>query len=547
VGYHSHVSSRASLLENAQSNLLTATQVLGRNFQVTIDAVSGDARMLAQLPSALISLQRNEKAQKSSLAATFTALMAVRPEYSQVRLISASQHGLELVRIDRDGAQLTPVDEAFLQEKAHHHYVFKSLNLAFGEVNLSDIRLNDEQGAHSALGQPTVRVATPILASDGVVKGVIVISLDLNTVFDRLKLNLPSPYEAYLSNHWGDFLIHPDSSQTFGFETGRRILIQNEFPLVTELIAEEKVNAVASLEGIELGSGSLVSAFVRLPFGDLSPNRFVILGLARPVQDVVRATQQTGWKTVQLMGLLAALALVLASVVSRVVTGALKSMVTAVGNFSRSQTISVLPSKRQDEIGLLARSLNEMQTTIVNNLRQLKESQQSLEHLAQHDALTGLPNRTLFNDRLSRAVTQARRDRTPAALLFVDLDGFKAVNDRQGHHMGDWLLASVATRMLGCVREADTIGRIGGDEFVVLLASIEQAQDAVLVAEKIRATLKKPFEGEGLTLHISASIGVAIFPEHGDSDMSLSRSADKAMYQSKARGGDCVVIATSAC
>jgi diguanylate cyclase (GGDEF)-like protein len=362
-----------------------------------------------------------------------------------------------------------------------------------------------------------------------------------------LKLNLPSPYEAYLSNHWGDFLIHPDSSQTFGFETGRRILIQNEFPLVTDLIAEEKVNAVASLEGIELGSGSLVSAFVRLPFGDLSPNRFVILGLARPVQDVVRATQQTGWKTVQLIGLLAALALVLASVVSRVVTGALKSMVTAVGNFSRSQTISVLPSKRQDEIGLLARSLNEMQTTIVNNLRQLKESQQSLEHLAQHDALTGLPNRTLFNDRLSRAVTQARRDRTPAALLFVDLDGFKAVNDRQGHHMGDWLLASVATRMLGCVREADTIGRIGGDEFVVLLASIEQAQDAVLVAEKIRATLKKPFEGEGLTLHISASIGVAIFPEHGDSDMSLSRSADKAMYQSKARGGDCVVIATSAC
>lgn len=547
VGYYSYVSSRASLLENAEGNLLTATQVLGRNWEVTIDTVSNDARMLARLPSALASLQSSDSAatssQKSTLTSTFMALMSVRSEYSQVRLISVNQHGLEQVRVDRDGTRLTQVNALLLQEKGHLPYVFNTVNLAAGEVHLSDIRLNDEQGAHSALGQPTVRVATPIVAADGVVKGLIVISLDLNSVFDRLKLDLPAEYQAYLSNRWGDFLIHPDASQTFAFESGRRILIQDEFPLVTDLITEKKTQAVASFEGVGLGANSVVGAFVRLPFGDPSTKRFVILGLSRPVQEVVRTTQQMGWNTVQIMGLLAALALVLASVLSRMVTEPLKLMVTAVGHFSRSKTISVLPSQRQDEIGLLARSLNEMQTTLVDNLRELNESRQSLKHQSQHDALTGLPNRILFNDRMTQAMTQARRNIGRIAVLFVDLDGFKAINDNHGHHTGDWLLSRVAERMIGCVRAADTIGRVGGDEFVVLLAFVEEVQDAVLVAEKIRAALKKSFEGEGLTLHISASVGVAIYPDHGNNDTTLSRSADQAMYQAKARGGDCVVVA----
>ena len=549
VGYYSYASSRANLLDNAQGNLLTATQVLGRNFQATVDSVSADARMLARLPLAEASLQDSGKtsalSSKSNLSATFIAMMAARPEYSQVRLISADQHGLEQVRVDRDGRQLTAIDASLLQEKAHFPYVFNTLNMGFGEVHLSDIRLNREQGTHSGFGEPTLRVATPVVSAEGVVKGLIVISLDLNSVFNRLKLDLPAFYEAYLSNRWGDFLIHPDASQTFGFENGRRILIQDEFPIVSDLIVGTQTAAVGNLEGSKIVMGGSVGAFVRLPIGVPSAKRFVILGVTRPVEQVVRATRQMGWNTVQIIGILAALALVLAAVVSRVLTGPLKSMVAAVGNFSRSQTISVLPSTRQDEIGLLARSLNEMQTTLVSNLTELHESRQSLKHLAQHDSLTGLPNRALFNDRLAQAVTQARRGRGRVAVLFVDLDGFKAINDRHGHHVGDELLIRVAERMTRCVRAADTIGRLGGDEFVVLLASIEQTQDAVLVAEKIRAALKVSFDNGGLTLNISASVGVAIFPEHGDNETALSRNADQAMYQSKARGGDCVVLATT--
>jgi HAMP domain-containing protein len=361
VGYYSHVSSRASLLDNAQTNLLTATQVVSRNFQVTIEAVSGDARMLAGLPSAIRSLEglgeASVQAEKSTLLATFKSLMSVRPEYFQVRLISADQCGLEQVRVDRDDDKLTQVSGSSLQEKAHFPYVFNTVRLGSGEVNVSDIRLNHEKGAHSGMDQPTVRVAAPIIGPDGAVKGLIMINLDLNSVFDRLRLDLPASYQVYLSNRWGDFLVHPDASQTFGFETGRRVLIQDSFPLVSDLIAGHKSGVVARVEEAESGNGGLVSAFVRLPFGDASAQRFVIMGLSRPLPEVVHAANQMGWNTVQIIGVLAALALALAAVVSRLVTGPLKSMVRAVGSFSRSQSISVLPSSRQDEIGLLARSL----------------------------------------------------------------------------------------------------------------------------------------------------------------------------------------------
>jgi diguanylate cyclase (GGDEF)-like protein len=235
---------------------------------------------------------------------------------------------------------------------------------------------------------------------------------------------------------------------------------------------------------------------------------------------------------------LGVLAVLLAALVSRVVTGSLRSMVHAVGLFSKEQVVSELSSARKDEIGLLARSLNDMQVTIVANLRELNESRQALKHLAQHDSLTGLPNRALFDDRLQQAVSQARRDQTRLALLFVDLDEFKAINDTYGHHVGDLLLVAAAQRMEDCVRNVDTVGRLGGDEFVVLLTHVEEEQDALMVAEKICKTLNQPFELDGRQIHISASIGAAIYPAHGSDELTLARSADAAMYLSKEEGGN---------
>ena len=166
VGYYSYASNRASLLEAAQRDLLTATQVLGRNFQSRLDEVAADTLLLASLPGSRLAANAPAglaaEPHKAQLADIFAAMLAVHPEYFQVRLIGARQHGLELVRVDRDGAQLVRVPAADLQEKAHYPYVFNALQLSRGQVYLSDIAINHEEGAHSGLKKPSVRRAVVI-------------------------------------------------------------------------------------------------------------------------------------------------------------------------------------------------------------------------------------------------------------------------------------------------------------------------------------------------------------------------------------------------
>jgi diguanylate cyclase (GGDEF)-like protein/PAS domain S-box-containing protein len=172
-----------------------------------------------------------------------------------------------------------------------------------------------------------------------------------------------------------------------------------------------------------------------------------------------------------------------------------------------------------------------------------KAEEEKINLLAYYDPLTGLPNRRLLHDRLHQAVIRAKRSSGRLALMFLDLDEFKPVNDAFGHQAGDALLTAIAQRLQACVRESDTVARLGGDEFVVLLAGIEVAQDALRVAEKIHAALKQPFTlPGGQQVSISSSAGIAIYPEHGRDESTLTRHADAAMYQAKTAGRDRFVL-----
>ncbi|MCO8312662.1 sensor domain-containing protein [Pseudomonas mandelii] len=162
-----------------------------------------------------------------------------------------------------------------------------------------------------------------------------------------------------------------------------------------------------------------------------------------------------------------------------------------------------------------------------------KQLHARLQRMAQYDQLTQLPNRELLRERLKASLALARVDSGRMALLYVDLDRFKQVNDTHGHAVGDMLLQAVANRLKGCVRETDTVARIGGDEFVVLLHSIHAAEDAESVAGKIRQVLVQPLRLDGHNLNIQPSIGVARYPEHGTEENQLFRHADEAMYSAK--------------
>ena len=165
------------------------------------------------------------------------------------------------------------------------------------------------------------------------------------------------------------------------------------------------------------------------------------------------------------------------------------------------------------------------------------------EHQALHDALTDLPNRTLFHDRVHQALASARREHVAAAVMIMDLDRFKEVNDTLGHASGDELLKQVGLRLRESLRESDTVARLGGDEFGVLLPKVVDAEAAVAVARKLRTTLEEPFTLHGLALRMEASIGIALFPDHGPDVQSLLQRADVAMYVAKEHPSGCEVYA----
>ncbi len=173
---------------------------------------------------------------------------------------------------------------------------------------------------------------------------------------------------------------------------------------------------------------------------------------------------------------------------------------------------------------------------IFSDITNVKMVEKHLVHLAHHDMLTGLPNRLLFNDRLDQALIKSHRDKSIVAVIFIDLDRFKPINDTFGHRIGDLLLQAVAERLRGCVREEDTVARLGGDEFTIILEEIFNSQDAAKIAQKILTTISSPFVIEGHKLNIGASIGISVFPLDGQDSETLVKHADKAMYKIKQGG-----------
>ncbi len=223
------------------------------------------------------------------------------------------------------------------------------------------------------------------------------------------------------------------------------------------------------------------------------------------------------------------------------------SMARRLGELRRENEFELPESQSPDEIGVLNQEINallrgvkhrdwELREQVADLTRELNELNKRFSEQAYHDSLTMLPNRALFDDRLTLSLAQAERSGKLVAVMFLDIDRFKNVNDTMGHEVGDELLMVFAERLRKSVRKKDTVARLGGDEFTVVLTDIESAKDASQIAESIMHTLTEPLEINGIDMNVSASIGISIFPLDGTDVTTLKRNADTAMYHAKEQG-----------
>jgi diguanylate cyclase (GGDEF)-like protein len=232
------------------------------------------------------------------------------------------------------------------------------------------------------------------------------------------------------------------------------------------------------------------------------------------------------------------LALLVAFIVSRALIRPLRKMTDAVELFSRERKISTL-APRQDELGVLARSFLAMKQEILSQLEDLTRSRAAFEHLARHDPLTHLPNRRRCFELLDQALLAARRNGQKMALLFVDLDHFKQLNDQYGHAFGDQVLVAVARLLTSASDGVDNVARLGGDEFVIFFENVQDPQKIVTLLQRLHLCLQLPLLIGGHSVNIHASMGVSLFPRDGDDIGTLMQHADHAMYKAKSAGKNC--------
>lgn len=430
----------------------------------------------------------------------YLELLVHKKMYDQIRFIDSS--GMEVVRINynKDGCCIVPT--AKLQNKGTRYYFTESIKLGAGEVYVSPMDLNVEDGQIEEPLKPMVRFATPVFDSTGKKRGIIIINYLAQGLLDCAKdMGKHDVSVPMLVNKDGYWLLSNNSDDEWGFMMPNRKdrTFSNTYPEEWQKMVSSNSGQLNTKQGLftfvkifplqQAFTSSSGSTEDYIPSTDnVDPDEYYWVLLTHVPRDVM-------WKIFS--GLQVRLFLFGAG---------LFFVITLVAWF-------------------LAMAITK---------RRIYQSQ--LISMALYDSLTGLPNRKLFFERLERGLKQAERYNRRLGVLYIDLDGFKDVNDTLGHDAGDELLIKVSKLIESVTRKADTVARLGGDEFAVILTEINSLDGGDVAGNKIISALSTPIELKAGEVSIGASIGVAVYPDVSTDLETLVKSADRAMYSSKKKG-----------
>lgn len=459
-----------------------------------------ELRVLIENPLLSRYVQQPSRQNLQQLQQYFQWFIKSRPIKDQLRLLSDT--GLELLRVNQQPDRSVIVAKKDLQNKSARDYVIVALSLKRGEVLLSRLDLNREHGKIEQPFNPTFRLATPVFSAQGVKKAILVMNVKGQQLLGRFQQAIGKEAAwSSLFNYQGFSLQQEQVLQQAG--SGKRRAwgsifddkpgFANQQPRIWKQIISAPSNKLTAAEGTYI-------------YATVYP--WKIMGATASTWSSTVPVEQLFWKVV---------AFVPAIKVNDFFS------VRGIGAYLRLYMLLLLLAV------LICWLFADARIKYLEGLRLIKR-------IALHDTLTGLPNRMLLYDHWKQAIAEFRRNGKKIAILFIDLDEFKAVNDHFGHKMGDALLRQVAARLQSCVRESDTVARIGGDEFVALLGKINQVSDASRVAENIVQSIARPYLLGSEKVSIQSSVGIAVCPDHGEHFGTVLHEADVAMYAAKVKG-----------
>jgi len=483
---------------------LEETRSLTRQEQLitqSFDPVIRDVLFLARINELDRLLRHDTPAARDELAREFAVFAEHRGCYDQVRYLDG--RGQETVRVNLVKGRAVIVPAGELQDKSSRYYFQEAIKLGDGEVFISRFDLNIEHGKVETPYKPVIRFATPVFDSRGERRGVVVLNYLGEDLLRRIREeNFHGRGRTMLLDCQGYWLLAKNHEDEWGFMFQERAArtFPNRHPEAWEIINTQHSGQVRTKEGLF----TFTTVFPVSPASPLAARIASSSGCRHsPPPAPPSSLSSPYWKLVSLVP------------------------EETISSISRDQAVDLFC------IGSFLAVLGMLPAWFT--ARTLVERRQHLEQLgrmAHYDPLTGLANRFLFLDRLGQALAEAKRYQLPLALLSLDIDNFKEINDRYGHAAGDKVIKTVGRFLNGQIRRSDTAGRMGGDEFTVLLRG-GGLREAETVADKILSGIA----GLDLPAVPSVSIGISSFPECGTSVDELLRAADTAMYQAKKQGG----------
>lgn len=439
----------------------------------------------------LQNLLNNHPEALSELTTDYLNLAKIKPSYEQIRFIN--HQGLEALRINQGYQGQLVVSEDKLQDKASRYYVTESFSLNPGEVYISPMDLNVEKGRIELPFKPIVRTATPVSDSLGNKQGIVIINLNASELLKQLKLSATTSIgEMMLLNQDGYWISgrEKEAAWAFMFPEYKNRTIEQYYPGVWKTISTNE------------------SGFINTPDG------YFIFKTVETSQPAVafnnsgKKQQHPVWKLVTLVS-------------PDIIAADLSDVSPPLGLFFIMVTLVT-------GIGALMYYRVQHKNII---------AQQKIHHLAHHDPLTGLSNRRLFLQVLELELARSKRHKGSLALVYLDLDNFKYINDIYSHSAGDYVLQQFSERLKLILRESDTLARLGGDEFAAILPIPGTKEHLEVIAQRVISTFQEPIIFNGELLDVGISIGIAIH-FNGQPMESLLHEADQAMYEAKKAGGN---------